>query len=63
MNTLISRENNFEYLTKIIALLLHEDFTSTPENISKALKVPIEQTRQDFIALDFKTQQCSLSKR
>lgn len=51
MNTLISRENNFEYLTKIIALLLHEDFTSTPENISKALKVPIEQTRQDFIAL------------
>ena len=51
MNTLISRENNFEYLTKIIALLLHEDFTSTPENISKALEVPIEQTRQDFIAL------------
>lgn len=46
-----SLEQDFEYLTKILAFLLYEDFCSTPENISKALKVPVEQVRQDFTAL------------
>lgn len=51
MNKTNSYEQDFEYLTKILSFLLYEDFCSTPENISKALNVPIEQVRQDFTAL------------
>lgn len=51
MSKSIPREKDFEYLTKILAFILCPDFDSSPENISKSLKLPIEQIRQDFLAL------------
>lgn len=51
MNKSIPREKDFEYLTRILAFVICPDFDSSPENISKALKLPVEQIRQDFLAL------------
>ena len=51
MNKLFPKEQDFEYLTKLFALIFHPDFYSSPENISQVLNIPIEQIRQDFFAL------------
>lgn len=51
MSKSIPREKDFEYLTRILAFILCPDFDSSAENISRSLKLPIEQIRQDFSAL------------
>ena len=51
MNKHFPEEQDFKYLTLLFALIFHEDFYASPENISRVLNIPIGQIRQDFVAL------------
>ena len=46
-----NRDSSFQHLTRLLALLSYQNSDSTLISISNILNLPIQQIRQEFLAL------------